>query len=98
MVGTYELYDIETRLIVDGRLIRPEIEGLLGIIDEVLTAAARRTTGVFEADWTGLFADEVIDMLIAILIPIADRPHLTDEMHAAAAVFQALCDTLGRRG
>ncbi|MFD5890849.1 hypothetical protein ACFWHQ_33465 [Streptomyces sp. NPDC060334] len=98
MIGTYELYGIETKLIADGRLTRPEIEGLLGVVDEVLTAAARRTTGTFEVDWTGLFADEVIDMLIAILIPIADRPHLTDEMHAAAAVFQALCDTLGRRG
>ncbi|WP_327385580.1 hypothetical protein [Streptomyces sp. NBC_01207] len=97
MIGTYELYDIETKLMVDGRLTRPEIEGLLDIVDEVLTVAARRATGAFGADWTGLFADEVIDMLIAILIPIADRPHLADEMCAAAAVFQALCDTLGRR-
>ncbi|MFE3992348.1 hypothetical protein ACFXPW_11805 [Streptomyces goshikiensis] len=90
MIGTYEYCGIEAKLVADGRLTRPEVEGLLDIIDEVLTAAARRATGSFEAEWPGLFADEVVDMLVALLVPIADRPHLTDEMYAAAAIFQAL--------
>ncbi|MFE3577972.1 hypothetical protein [Streptomyces vinaceus] len=98
MIGTYQYNDIETKLAADARLTRTEVEGLLGIIDEVLTAAARRTTGTFEADWQGLFADEVIDMLVALLVPVADRPHLGDEMQAAALIFQTLCDTLTRRG
>ncbi|WP_406738599.1 hypothetical protein OG365_24590 [Streptomyces sp. NBC_00853] len=98
MIGTYEPYDIEAKLIADGRLTRPEVEGLLDIIYEVLTAAAQRVTGSDEVDWPGLFADEVVDLLVALLIPIADRPHLAEEMHTAAAVFQALCDTLTRRG
>ncbi|MGW4505872.1 hypothetical protein ACWENO_14660 [Streptomyces sp. NPDC004436] len=97
MVGTYEQFDIEARLITDGRLTRPEVEGLLDIIYEVLAKAAQRVTGSADADWQGLFADEVIDLLVALLVPIADRPHLAEEMHTAAAVFQALVDTLARR-
>lgn len=98
MIGTYQHYDIEAKLIADGRLTRPEVEGLLDIIYEVLAEAARHVTDSFEADWPGLFADEVVDMLVALLIPIADRPHPTDEIHGAAVVFQALCGTLARRG
>ncbi|MFF2402747.1 hypothetical protein [Streptomyces goshikiensis] len=94
MIGTYGHDGIEAKLAADGRLTRPEVEGLLDVIDEVLTVAARHVTGSLGVEWPGLFADEVIDMLVALLVPIADRPHLTDEMHAAAVVFQALCDTL----
>ncbi|MGW2987339.1 hypothetical protein [Streptomyces goshikiensis] len=94
MIGTYGHGDIEAKLVSDGRLTRPEVKGVLDIIDEVLTVAARRTTGSLGAEWSGLFADEVVDMLVALLVPIADRPHLTDEMHAAAVAFWALRDTL----
>lgn len=94
MLGTYEYCGIEAKLVADGRLARPEVKGLLDIINGVLTVAARRTTGSLGAEGSGLFADEVIDMLVALLVPIAGRPHLTDEMHAAAAILQALCDTL----
>ncbi|MEW1804210.1 hypothetical protein ACIGO7_07905 [Streptomyces virginiae] len=97
MIGTYRHDDIEAKLAADARLTRSEVEGLLGIIDEVLTAAARRVTGAFEAEWPGLFPDEVVDMLVALLIPVADRPHLGDEMQAAALIFQTLCDCLARR-
>ncbi|WP_328925543.1 hypothetical protein OG429_13390 [Streptomyces sp. NBC_00190] len=98
MIGTCGQYDIEAKLIADGRLTRPEAEGVLDIIYEVLAQAAQRVTGSDEVDWPGLFADEVIDLLVALLIPIADRPHLAEEMYAAAVIFQALCDTLTRRG
>ncbi|MET7530218.1 hypothetical protein [Streptomyces goshikiensis] len=96
MIGAYEHCDIEAKLVVDGRLTRPKVEGLLDIIDEVLAATARRTTASAEAEWPGLFAGEVIDMLVALLVPIADRPHFTDEMHAAAVIFRAPCGTLAR--
>ncbi|WP_314250865.1 hypothetical protein [Streptomyces sp. DSM 40907] len=98
MIGTYEQYDIEAKLIADGRLTRPEVEGLLDIIYEVLAEAAQRVTGSDGVEWPGLFADEVIDLLVALLVPIADRPHLAEEMHAAVVIFQALCDTLARLG
>ncbi|MFJ6781247.1 hypothetical protein [Streptomyces yangpuensis] len=98
MTGTYQHYDIEAKLAADTRLTRPEVEGLLDLIDEVLTEAARRATDTFGAEWPGLFADEVVDMLIALLIPVADRPHLGDEMQEAALIFQTLCDSLARRG
>ncbi|MFJ3630772.1 hypothetical protein [Streptomyces sp. NPDC090112] len=97
MIGTYHHDRIEAKLSADTRLTRREVEGLLDIVDEVLTEAARRATGAFEAEWPGLFPDEVVDMLVALLVPVADRPHLGDEMQAAALVFQVLCDCLARR-
>ncbi|MFF7613494.1 hypothetical protein [Streptomyces lavendulae] len=97
MIGTYHHDRIEAKLAAGARLARPEIDGPLGVMDEVLAVAARRAVDTFDAEWPSLFLGEVVDMLLAPLIPVADRPHLGDEMQAAALIFQAPCDTLAYR-
>ncbi|MET9318782.1 hypothetical protein ABZX75_01070 [Streptomyces sp. NPDC003038] len=98
MLGTYQRGDIEAKLSADARLNRAEVVGLMGLIDETLTEAARRMLGSADADWQFLFADEVVDALVALLIPMVDRPHLCDELESAAVIFRVLCGTLACRG
>ncbi|WP_327413835.1 hypothetical protein [Streptomyces sp. NBC_01233] len=98
MIGTYRREDVETKLHADARLNGPEVGALVDLIDEVLTEAAECMLRSADADWQGLFADEVVDMLVELLIPIADRPHVSGELESAAVIFRALCNTLIRRG
>ncbi|WP_274557997.1 hypothetical protein [Streptomyces spiramyceticus] len=99
MAGTFASTTILDRTLQVAHLLPGEVEAVTRVINDVMqTAWLRSVEGMDFDSWSSLVPDAVLDVLIALLAPVADslgsRPHSGVELASVINIFLNLHEHL----